>query len=482
MDSREILSETETLRYILDTPSLDSDVSSHSPLGRLLHFKWHEDFDFYRTPGESHSSQLNAIRSLEIDRNPEKNNLRITWGDNTLKTRYYPDKHNDLAKRGDYISPKPQKKDVALVEIFDALTNTGKDYDQDILLTENRAIISNRRRLEYEFRRHDQKRLHIMKPREAVEFTGILSRSNNEFIFHPPADNERAETFRIDRPLWCWCISRLILQHLKGGNSEYLGSLFDRFEGLIIGIDELGEQHYRGTGNHTDILVRYHFNNCVSILTGIGDVLALYTQDRYDIDLEEDRTTIRTGRPLFKELRDENETLWQHIHSKHSFIEILHLIRNDIIHQSGVMSSGPGFTLKDAENTVPWKSHVISLNNLSKGDREAFRKYYDGMNDSVLAADPMTEWGIITTENESPKIGRHTHIASYQFVKKATSVMAEFVDEYLRLLGFSNQVKNLSDGGVLQRSTVETVAGKGLYPLIDDLDPSDLPGPKENQN
>jgi len=54
--------------------------------------------------------------------------------------------------------------------------------------------------------------------------------------------------------------------------------------------------------------------------------------------------------------------------------------------------------------------------------------------------------------------------------------MAQFVDEYLRHLGFSNQIKTLTDDGILRRSTVETVAGEGLFPLIDELDPDDLPG------
>ena len=477
MDSREILPNTTTIRYILDTKILDSYVSSHAPLERLLHYNWHDSITVLRTPGQPQTPELNAIPAYTTQRIAETNQQEINLKDRDtpIKTSYYPDRHQGIADRGDYNEPTPDIDDIELIDTFDIITNRRSQYDLDILLTENSAIVSNRRPLEYEFRGHDRKRLHIMTAREAVEFTGVYLRSNNEFPFYPPVDNDRNGTFSIDRPLWCWCISRLLVQHLSAGSNDYLGSLFDRFDSLVIGIDKLCEQHYRGTGNHTDILIRYHFNNCVSILTGIGDALALYTRDKYDIDIEDDRTNIRTGKSLFKAIRDENEELWHHIESNHQFFEILHLIRNDVIHQSGVMTRGPGFTLTDGENTVPWKSHTIGLNNLSGDDIEDFRKYYNGMSDSMFSTDPMTEWGIVTTEDEIPEIRQYTHINSYQFIKKATATMAQFVDEYLRLLGFSNQIKMLTDDGILRRSTVETVAGEALFPLIDELDPDDLP-------
>jgi hypothetical protein len=189
-------------------------------------------------------------------------------------------------------------------------------------------------------------------------------------------------------------------------------------------------------------------------------VLALYTRDKYDIDVEDERTNIRTGKPLFGDLRDENEGLWHHIHENHPFIEVLHIIRNDTVHQSSVMTRGPGFELREGEDTVPWRSHTIGLANLSEDDREDFRRYYNEMSDSMLSADPMTEWGVVTTEDQISKVGEYTQIDSYQFIKKATVTMAEFVDEYLRLLGFENQIKTLTGDGILRRSTVDKVAVK----------------------
>lgn len=95
----------------------------------------------------------------------------------------------------------------------------------------------------------------------------------------------------------------------------------------------------------------------------------------------------------------------------------------------------------EGEDTISWKSRTIGLDNLSDDDREDFRKCYNGMSDSKLSTDPMTEWGIVTPEGEIPEVGQCTHIDSSQFVKKATATMAEFVDEYLRLLDFSNQLR-----------------------------------------
>lgn len=480
MDSREILPDTTTIRYILDTKSLDSHVAPYSPLERLLHYTWHDDFSFYRTPEQAHSSELDAITSLSIDRNPEETDLEISWDDKTLKTSYFPDRHDALATRGDYTEPQPETDEIALIDIFESLTQLSNECDLNIFITERTSLLRNRYEIEHEFCKHKRERLHLMSAREAVEFTGIYFRNNNEFKFYPPADSDRPGTYRIGRTNWCWSLSRLLIPHFSA--NEYLGSMIDRIESLCVGIDEIGTQHYRGTGNHTDIMVRYHFNNCISLLTGIGDVLALHTRDMLDVDVSDRNTNLRVGsNPVLQALKEENEDAWLHVQQNHPFIELLHIFRNDIIHQSGVIKRGPGHTVT-GDNMVEWGSHSIWLTTLSEDDREDFKKYYTQLDDSVLPYELMTEWGIITPERENPTITEHTSIDAYQFTKRAVAEMVEFVDEYLRLLGFPNRIRTLTDNdrGLLRRHTVETVAGEGLFPLIDDLDPSELPGPVED--
>jgi len=470
MDSREILPGAESIRFLLDSASLDKALSAeHSPLRRLLKYREYEDFEFFRTPNGAESEALNDIEAFEIEMADNEEMRTIMWKSEhhrfSSAVRYVPQIYEWKIEDVDWNEPEVTFNDLVLVDTFNDLIRN-REWEVDILVTENPSILNNRRLLEYEFRRFENGRLHIMTGPEAAELAGIYMRSKDDFVFYTPS--EGYSSYQIDFTLWYWTLPWLFIQHTVGNNGNRIGPLLDRFESLLYGIDQLGEQYYSGIGNHTDIRTRYHFNNCISLLTGICDTLALHTRDKYNIPLPDRRTNLRTGsHPLLKELREHNKKAWQFVHENHEVIELLHVMRNDIIHKSGVIKRGPGFSLREHNDTIDWESQSISLDTLKETKREKFRKYYESIDDSVQKYDPVTKWGVITLKDEQPQIYEHTQIEPYRFLKQATKEIAEFSDEYLRLLGHQNRLKSRSDSGAIKKHDIQRISNRGLFPLIE---------------
>jgi hypothetical protein len=475
MDSREILPETETLRFLLDSKSVDTQITgNHSTIERFLRYNSHDDFEYVRTPDTVEAEILNDIEAYRVEKSPEENRQIIRWdsgGDTIHAGRYIPEIYERWVNEVDWKEPEVGADDLELVDLFSELIRR-KDRYVNILVTSNPSILKNRRLLEYQIQHHRQGRMHVMTPSEASELAGIYMRRNNDFIFY--SRHDRVSTYEIDFTLWYWALPRVFIQHFHA--DEYISSMLDRFESLLIGIDKLGEQYYRGTGNHTDLLTRYHFNNGISLLTGICDVLALHTRDKYNLQIPDKDTNLRTGGyPLLKELRNHNQKAWQHVQDHHEIIELLHTVRNDIIHQSGIIKRGPGFSFREHSETIEWQSQTIWMDTLDKDDRERFRKYYVQIDDPVQEYDPVTRWGVFTSYEGSPSINRHTQIEPYRFLKQATKELAEFADEYLRLLGHPNRLKTSADSGSVKKRDVKRIAEHGLFPLLDDIDPRYIP-------
>jgi len=473
MDSREIFPETERIRFLLDTESLD-DLSGteSSNLERFLRYSNHGDFEFLRTPGQAENDLLDGIGAFRIEKDGEENKQIIRWGSENgglHAARYMPEIYERWIGEVDWNEPEISVDDLELADLFSELLHRRAEY-VDILVTANESILTNRRLLEYRIRRHKEGRMNIMTVSEASELAGLYMRRNDDFVFYMPEAG--VSSYEIDFTLWYWTIPRVFVQYFTADEEGYLGSMLDRFDSLFIGIDKLGEQYYRGTGNHTDLMTRYHFNHGISLLTGICDVLALHTRDKYDIKIPDRDTNLRTGdHPLLKELRDHNEEAWLHVHRNHEIIELLHTVRNDIIHQSGVIRRGPGFSFREHSETTPWESQTLWMEELDEKDREKFNNHYKELDDTVEDYDPVTEWGVVTEFDEPPEIYEHTQIEPYRFLKQATKEIAKFADEYLRLLGHPNRVEQSEGSGPASKGDVERIAEYGLHPFLDDIDP-----------
>ena len=461
MDSREILPETESVLFLLDTESLDSRLSTDSVLRRFLPYRDYGDFTFIRTPEDSDSKILADIQPYQ-EEDTDGNRKVLKWdsnGQSIHTVRHLPSLYEGKAEDTEWRGPGITEQDLEFIDLFNSLISK-RGKQAQILLTSNPGLLQNRRKLEHEFRQYEQGRMNIMSPSEAAEFAGIFMRRNNDFILYLPG---KSATHKMDLSSWYWSLTRVFIHHFHA--TEYVSSMLDRFDSLWVSIDKLGEQYYSGTGNHTDLMTRYHFNNGISLLTGICDVLALHTREKYDLSIQDINTNLRTGNDVIKELKHHNEEAREYIIHNHEVIELLHTVRNDIIHQSGIIKRGPGLVL-GGDETIDWQFQAISLGMLEESDREDFRKYYERLDDPVKEYQPLTEWGLIVSGDEPPEVNEYTHIEPYCFLKQATKEIAEFADEYLRILDHPNRLESESDSGAISDDTVKRVVDHGLFPLL----------------
>jgi hypothetical protein len=476
MDSRKILPETKELHFLLETESLDDLPEKQSiNLERFLRYNNHDTLYFLRTPGKPDHDLLKTINHLEIEKDVEDNRQTVRWSSETEavhSARYLPELYQNWINQIDWNDPTVSVEHLELIDLFSELSSN-QEGREDIVVTENKSILSNRRLLEHCTQHHKKSRMHVMTVSEAAELAGIFMRQNDNFVFYMPEAD--VSSHEIDFTLWYWSIPKVFIQHYSTGGCGYLSSMLDRFEHLFLCIDKLGQQYYQGTGNHTDLRTRYHFNHGISLLTGICDVLALHTRDKYRMNIPDRNTNLRTGDyPLLKELEEHNEDAWLYVHANHEVIELLHTVRNDIIHQSGVIKRGPGFSFREHDETVPWESQALWMEELNEKDRKKFKKHYDEIDDTVEDYDPVTEWGVVTEFDEPPEIHEHSAIEPYRFLKRSTRELAEFSEEYLQLLDHPNRFEATESSATGSKGEVEKVVKYGLHPLLDDINPDEL--------
>jgi len=306
----------------------------------------------------------------------------LTYADTQSTFRYTDEMIEEKQKRLEDGGHVLSKNELQIVAVCRSLKELPFESSNGIYVTEKDVILRSRLALESEFAEGSETQLNIMSLDEAAEFLGLFMRYRDEFRIYPEEMN--GDSMEYDLTVWCWTLPSIIIPHRDG-----VKRLGERLENLIIGIDELGYQYYSGSDNSTNMKSQYHFNHIISLITGVFDLLAIHTRDKYELDIENRRTSIRTGGELFSEIHEINEELWGHIETHHHFVELIYVLRPLIIHRDGVMGNVQEVVVDDSS----WTSHYVGLNDLEERDREEFEKYYRHLDDELLDYDPLTKWG-----------------------------------------------------------------------------------------
>jgi hypothetical protein len=480
MDSRDLLRQTSKFMYLCDTNSFSSlDDFQIDALRKLVYYKHYPKFKFIRTNADATINQepLQYVGDIEIKSSTGKDEVISveypSFGNECIETRsFHPEAYSTKNVR----DPSPVTGDsLSKVNIYQHIQRAAGEDETVILTTGETEILNNRRRLEHDLALSNE-RLNLMTPKEAAEIAGLFMRGNEDFVYYQYYDN--SSSYRIDLSFWCDYLVPGFLYY--EAEDSYVSAITDRFRSLFISIDELGRQYYSGAHNNSDILTQYHFNNGISLLTGVTDVLALTIRDEYQISISDRDTNLRVGtHPLLPEVRDYNEDLYNFIHNNHPVIEFLHVIRNDIIHQEGVITRGPGYSIRE-DNLSDWNSQSIDLWNLEEYKIDKFSKYFRQLEHHRTDYDPVTEWGILNPGKDNPEIGKYTAIEPYRFLKMSVSWMAEFVGDCLLLLSEEDEPDQVNKTGILQKSRlgqlsqadrtqrrdVDRVCQHDLFPLL----------------
>lgn len=431
MDSRDLIRDKQDQNVLIDSHSIDRTLgASNGKARKILQYQSHDSFSYVRSPFSTSHELLSKIEEYEIEPVSDGPVDWLTYAE-TRSTFRYTDEMIEAKQRrledDDYSLPKDQLQVVAVCRSLNELPFESNDW---ILVTDSDALLRSRFALESEFAEGTDTQLNIMSLEETAEFLGLFMRYRNDFRYYPEEMN--GGSMGLDFTVWCWTLPSIIIPHMGG-----IDGLGARLENLVIGVDELGYQYYSGSDNSTNMKTRYHFDHIISLVTGVLDSLAIHTRDKYELDIENKQTSIRTGGRLFSEIRELNEDLWSHIEKNHHFVELIYVFRPLIIHRDGVM----GGVQESIGGSSAWTSHYVGLDDLNEEDQEEFEKYYHHLDDELLDYDPLTKWGLICRNETMERLPeKHQLIEPYQFIKTALRTLAEFVDEYLRILGFDNRL------------------------------------------
>lgn len=473
MDSRDLLSTIEEVFFLYDTDSLYPGNVDTELLDKFLRYRHYDDFLYLRTPSETEIERLHSIPAYSFESINDGRAIQYEIGEVQTSLAYQP--NPELTQRRFERTSMDQhiEHEMEMLEIFNQFGELRDESRVFVLVTASETLLSHRRELEHQFRRHsyEENPLNIFSMEEAAEYAGIFKRSRDHFEY---PTHEGAGGFQTGLTSWCWSITQLFLPHTMPGD-EQLDSMKDRFEALFLAIDAIGEQYYQGTGNHTDIRTRYHFNNGVALLTGIFDILALHTRDSFEFKIEDRHTNLRSGGQLIAKLESECPSARRHVLDHEHLVDFLHIIRNDIIHQSGVAVRGPGFRIS-VDDASDWNSQNLNLSKLSADELEELAEYYGQFNDSVETYDPVTRWGLLIPLADEPAITGHTFFEPYRFLKQATLAVLGFADEYLKTLGYSNRFDNHDfDDFSSTLTQAKLLLERELHPLIIERDSGLLP-------
>lgn len=230
--------------------------------------------------------------------------------------------------------------------------------------------------------------------------------------------------------------------------SEFIRALVFRFLKILLSIDYMGEQHYFGRSRRDlmdaamimegldklkkdglyneklkafvnlddDLLIFYHMEYLVSLVTGIFDNLAIETANMHHISLARNRISLSkdAGREFLKELANKDPAVKKHIDSHRDFINLIYDCRERVVHREGLKR-------KISPLAAHW-SNFIEIDHVIKN-------YIKNCGDKQSPYKQITEWGVVEQQG-------NIYLDPFYFAKHVCLKLIAFSDDYLKLINF----------------------------------------------
>jgi hypothetical protein len=241
----------------------------------------------------------------------------------------------------------------------------------------------------------------------------------NSFINSNPSEVVKALVFRFLKVLLC--IDYLGQQHYFAQSIKQSIDTEQSKEGLDILKQEgrLDPEKLKGIINLGDsLIIFYHMEYLISLVTGIFDNLAIESSNLYNISFPQQikiSLSNIAGRDFLREIKTKNPTLKNHIDNNRNFINLIYEFREKVIHREGLER-------KIAPLVAHW-SNFIEIN-------RDIKNYIKNCGDHKSIYKHITKWGIVEKQGNN-------YLDPFYFAKKVVLKLIEFSDEYLYLIGNS---------------------------------------------
>jgi hypothetical protein len=320
MDSRPILKNTEKIRVFIDSKTFDELLKQEDRLAiTILRHYDSEMLDFIRNPLATEFEALNNIDSIvsyELEnKDSEVASLNIVESEYSSTLSFISMNHILATAKKVYGKGSIDQKEldkiltVFIQEVFN------RSEKSNIYITNDKLLLKNRLWFESHFPGCP---LNIMSVEEAALFIDLFFKKNEKYF--------ASSGYPLNKGLWYKLSMRLKLAHYNVGDSM-LDALADRFYYALVTLDEMGIQYFLGPDNDTMKNTLYHFNNLITLITGIFDNLALKTNTQLAINFQNlIKVSInnKSGDKFLKEVKNKRQDIRDHIHSYVEFINLIY--------------------------------------------------------------------------------------------------------------------------------------------------------------
>jgi hypothetical protein len=128
------------------------------------------------------------------------------------------------------------------------------------------------------------------------------------------------------------------------------------------------------------------------------------------------------GREFLRALRDKNALLRKHINDHVHFIKTIYLLRDVVLHREGLQAT----SFENMSIDEPWRANFIRV----PAETATLLKQCKDKNEDY---EPWTHFGIFS----------ESYLEPFKFAKSSVLILADFCNEYLKLLGFKNFVVDI---------------------------------------
>ncbi len=433
MDSRPLLNDADTIGILIDSETFADELNKKNPLVKAILSHNDPRFSkpyptknlelfFIRTPIDSDYEELNNILKYNLIKDDEGKirSVDVEWeGGGSFSHFYY--KIEDIEKASKKIFNKTAVNDAEkrIVEpIFVQASYCSIKANEKvtrIFVTENKPFLKNRLWLEWHLLGTP---INLMDCSEAANFLDLFFKQKNKYYVRGG--------YIFNKGFWYWISMRSKIPHYNVGDS-LIDAMAYRLQYCLMALDEIGIQHFSGVSNDTLDDALYHFNYLITLITGIFDNLALQTNEALELNFTDYRKVSisnSSGKEFLIAIRDSRQDIRSHINSNVSFINLIYLLRELVVHREGLGKT----TAEINQVDTSWKSCLIKI---SDEIEECLRHLHDRNREN----DPFTEWGFC-------QFGTDKFIVPFYFAKNSIINLIQFIDQYLVLLGYPSFIED----------------------------------------
>jgi hypothetical protein len=446
--------DTNGLHIFLDSNSLSHcEASEREIIKRILSFN-DRPFIMQRTPFRSAFKELNALETVTDQKEQRTESTLKTLG-NSIFHRSISDGQKEL--------------------LFTILIRSSirrpyvKTFIKNaIFVTQDQLFLKNT----YSIKREKLSLtscfpyLRLVNLKRALEIMDIYAKMNGLY-FGIPSKKDITPWYQLR--LYC----ELMYAPVVYGNQYFgtsktpsaeINALIFRFLKLILCKDYLGRQHYFGLsrGDNQDpytevsfislddmLLIFYHIEYLISLVTGIFDNLAIETATTYNIQQNPNRISLsnNSGRDFLRDVAKANPNLKRYIDDNRDFINLIYSIREKVVHREGLARM-------IAPIEANWSNFILINDHQIVDDIE---QCGDKRNEYEI----ITEWGILL---KIPNKKTDRYLDPFYFAKGVIGKLIPFANGYLRLVGF-DQCSKIAEREEVFKKAIEYFRENGLITL-----------------